>query len=117
MAATRDSSEPCSPPPFASLRSDPNSRAYYQRKRDQGKHHNQAILALAYRRILTLHAMIRNGTLYDPQPSAQLPAALDTPHRGTPLARHLMASYEDGEPHNRSGSPHDSLGWTDELPS
>ena len=26
---------------------------------------------LAHRRILTLHAMIRNGTLYDPQPSAQ----------------------------------------------
>ena len=48
---------------FASLRSDPVSRAYYQRKRDQGKRHSQAVLALAHRRILTLHAMIRNGTL------------------------------------------------------
>ena len=48
---------------FASLRSDPVSQAYYQRKRDQGKRHNQAVLALAHRRILTLHAMIRNGTL------------------------------------------------------
>ena len=38
---------------FASLRSDPVSRAYYQRKRDQGKRHNQAVLALAHRRILT----------------------------------------------------------------
>ena len=60
---------------FASLRSDPVSRAYYQRKRDQGKRHNQAVLALAHRRILTLHAMIRDGALYDPQPSTQLPAA------------------------------------------
>ena len=60
---------------FASLRSDPVSRAYYQRKRDQGKRHNQAVIALAHRRVLTLHAMIRNGTLYDPQPAAQLPTA------------------------------------------
>ena len=36
---------------FASLRSDPVSRAYYQRKRDQGKRHNQAVLALAHRRL------------------------------------------------------------------
>ena len=35
----------------------------------------QAVPALAHRRILTLHAMIRNGTLYNPQPSTQLPAA------------------------------------------
>ena len=60
---------------FASLRSDPVSQAYYQRKRDQGKRHNQAVLALAHRRILTLHAMIRNGALYDPQPATKLPAA------------------------------------------
>ena len=60
---------------FASLRSDPVSRAYYQRKRDQGKRHNQAVLALAHRRILTLHAMIRDGALYDPQPATKLPAA------------------------------------------
>ena len=58
---------------FASLRSDPVSQAYYQRKRQQGKRHNQAVLALAHRRILTLHAMIRNHTLYTPQPATKLP--------------------------------------------
>ena len=58
---------------FASLRSDPVSRAYYQRKRDQGKRHNQAVLALAHRRTPTLHAMIRNNTLYNPQPATKLP--------------------------------------------
>ena len=61
------------PSAFASLRSDPVSRAYYQRKRNQGKRHNQAVLALAHRRILTLHAMIRNNTLYNPQPATKLP--------------------------------------------
>ena len=61
------------PSAFASLRSDPVSQAYYQRKRQQGKRHNQAVLALAHRRILTLHAMIRNHTLYTPQPTTKLP--------------------------------------------
>ena len=59
--------------PSASLRSDPVSQAYHQRKRDQGKRHNQAILALAHRRIPTLHAMIRNNTLHNPQPATKLP--------------------------------------------
>ena len=67
---------------FASLRSDPVSRAYYQRKRDQGKRHNQAVLALAHRRILTLHAMIRDGALYDPQPATKLPHCHLTQHIG-----------------------------------
>ena len=35
----------------------------------------QAVLALAHRRILTLHAMIRDGALYDPQPATKLAAA------------------------------------------
>ena len=35
----------------------------------------QAVLALAHRRILTLHVMIRNNTLYNPQPTTKLPAA------------------------------------------
>ena len=35
----------------------------------------QAVLALAHRRILTLHAMIRSYTFYTPQPSTQPPAA------------------------------------------
>ena len=40
-----------------------------------GKRPGQAVIALAHRRVLTLHAMIRNGTLYDPQPAAQPPTA------------------------------------------
>ena len=55
---------------FAVIRTDPVSRAYYDRKRDQGKRHNQALIALAHRRLGVLHAMIRDGSLYDqPQPA------------------------------------------------
>ncbi|MFD1719902.1 IS110 family transposase [Georgenia deserti] len=50
---------------FASL-SDPTSRAYYDRKRAQGKRHNAALVCLARRRIDVLHAMLRNGAFYDP---------------------------------------------------
>lgn len=50
---------------FASIRFDPTSRAYYDRKRAQGKRHNQALIALAHRRLTVLFAMIRDGSLYD----------------------------------------------------
>lgn len=50
---------------FAVIRTDPVSRAYYDRKRTQGKRHNQAIIALAHRRLTVLYAMLRDGTLYD----------------------------------------------------
>ncbi|MDO5754022.1 IS110 family transposase [Arthrobacter sp.] len=49
---------------FAALK-DPLSRAYYDRKRAQGKRHNQALIALARRRRDVLFAMLRDGTLYD----------------------------------------------------
>jgi transposase len=50
---------------FASL-SQPESRAYYDRKRREGKHHVAAIVALARRRIDVLFAMLRDGTFYQP---------------------------------------------------
>lgn len=50
---------------FASIRFDPTSRDYYDRKRAQGKRHNQALIALAHRRLTVLFAMIRDGSLYD----------------------------------------------------
>ncbi|MDP9886033.1 transposase [Sinomonas atrocyanea] len=54
---------------FASL-SHPPSRVYYDRKRAQGKRHNQALIALARRRCDVLFAMLRDGTLYQPPASA-----------------------------------------------
>ena len=47
----------------------------HQRSHNGAAPPGQAVLTLAHRRILTLHAMIRNNTLYNPQPSTQLPAA------------------------------------------
>jgi transposase len=54
---------------FAALK-DPLSRAYYDRKRAEGKRHNQALIALARRRCDTLFAMLRDGTQYEPQTPA-----------------------------------------------
>ncbi len=48
---------------FSALR-DPISRAYYDRKVQQGKRHNQALIALARRRCDVLFAMMRDGTLH-----------------------------------------------------
>ncbi|WP_397495606.1 transposase [Rhodococcus sp. KBS0724] len=48
---------------FASL-PDPSSRAYYDRKRTEGKRHNAAILCLARRRCDVLYAMLTTGTTY-----------------------------------------------------
>jgi transposase len=57
---------------FASLRHAP-SRTYYDRKRAQGKRHNQAVLCLARRRVDVLHAMLTRGLAY--QAPAPMPKA------------------------------------------
>ena len=55
---------------FATLR-DPTSRAYYDRKRAEGKKHNAALICLARRRCDVLYAMLRNNTPYQhPAPQA-----------------------------------------------
>ncbi|CAM01828.1 transposase [Saccharopolyspora erythraea NRRL 2338] len=59
---------------FAAL-SDPVSRAYYQRKRDEGKKHNAALICLARRRCDVLFAMLRDKTCYQaPAPPQRDPA-------------------------------------------
>ncbi|MGF6537090.1 hypothetical protein OKW32_000376 [Paraburkholderia youngii] len=45
----------------------PVSRAYYARKLQHGKRHNQALIALARRRCDVLFAMLRDGTFYEPK--------------------------------------------------
>jgi transposase len=50
---------------FASLRSSAESRAFYDRKRAEGKRHTQALIALARRRVNVLWAMLRDGTTFE----------------------------------------------------
>ena len=56
---------------FTSLRADPASRAYYDRKRAEGKKHNAALICLARRKTDVLFAMIRDHQPYTPS----IPAA------------------------------------------
>lgn len=49
---------------FCALQRDPASRAFYDRKRSEGKRHHQALIALARRRINVLHAILRTRQPY-----------------------------------------------------
>ncbi len=55
---------------MVSLRGCPASKAYHDRKRGaEGKGHQQALLALARRRVNVLWAIIRDGQRYPSTPS------------------------------------------------
>lgn len=49
---------------FVATGCDPASKAFYRRKRSEGKRHHQAVLALARRRVNVLHAILRTRTPY-----------------------------------------------------
>lgn len=49
---------------LVAIRADPVSKAFYQRKRAEGKRHVQALIALARRRLNVLWAMLRDCTSY-----------------------------------------------------
>lgn len=49
---------------MAGLKSCPASRDYSDRKRGEGKGRNQALIALARRRVNVLWAIIRDGACY-----------------------------------------------------
>lgn len=49
---------------------DPLSRAFYDRKRREGKHHTQALIALARRRVTVIWTMLRRREVFDPDRKA-----------------------------------------------
>lgn len=49
-----------------SIQHRPDSRTFYDRKRAEGKKHNQAVLALARRRVNVMWALLRDHKLYTP---------------------------------------------------
>ncbi|KJL45006.1 IS110 family transposase [Microbacterium trichothecenolyticum] len=49
---------------FIAARNCPTSRAFYERKRSEGKSHKQALIALARRRINVIWAVLRDGTVF-----------------------------------------------------
>lgn len=55
---------------FASLCSSPGSRAFYDRKRAEGKRYIQALIALAHRRVNVIWAMLRDGTTFEARSAA-----------------------------------------------
>ncbi|MFI7434262.1 transposase [Micromonospora haikouensis] len=59
---------------FTAARECPTSRAYYEKKRAEGKNHRQAILALARRRVDVLWALIRDRKTFT-RPASVIRAA------------------------------------------
>ena len=51
---------------LTAIRYDPHSKAYYQRKRDEGKRPIPAIICLARRRTNVLYALIRDNRTWQP---------------------------------------------------
>lgn len=51
---------------FLSIRCDPASARFYDRKRKEGKRHTQAVMALARRRVNVLWALLRDDRCYQP---------------------------------------------------
>ncbi len=56
---------------FVATRHDPDARAYYQRKRAQGKKHNAAVICVARRRCNIILAMLKTRTPYQPRTQPQ----------------------------------------------
>jgi transposase len=60
---------------FVATQHDPDARAYYQRKRAEGKKHNAAVICVARRRCNLIYAMLTTATPYDPTRSTKLAEA------------------------------------------
>lgn len=53
----------------SSLKNSPASKAYYHRKRDEGRSHKQALISLALRRTNVIWTILRDRTPYQEPPS------------------------------------------------
>ena len=53
---------------FSASQHDPHARTYYQRKRNEGKNHNTAVINVARRRCDLILAILKNQTPYNPPP-------------------------------------------------
>lgn len=61
---------------FVATQHDPDARAYYQRKRSEGKRHNAAVVCVARRRCNIILAILKTQTPYQqPQPQTLLQTA------------------------------------------
>lgn len=60
---------------FVATQHDPDARAYYQRKRAEGKKHNAAVICVARRRCNLIWAMLTTATPYDPSRPKKLAEA------------------------------------------
>ena len=81
---------------FVAAQHDPDTRAYYLRKRAEGKRHNAAVICVARRRPNIIFAMLKTQTNHaspNPKPPKTYPERLDN-KTGTPPVYSALASIE-----------------------
>ncbi|MET7970876.1 transposase [Micromonospora sp. NPDC005305] len=71
---------------LSTLRMNGPSRDYYQRKRAEGRKHQQALIALARRRVDVLWALLRDNRCFQLQPPSTTPARHHQPPRALTTA-------------------------------
>lgn len=59
---------------LSSIRTEGPNREFYQRKRNEGLKHVQAVIALARRRVSVLWALLRDRRMFTPAPPTPLAA-------------------------------------------
>lgn len=81
---------------LTAIRCDPASRAYYQRKRNQGKRPIPATICLARRRTNVLYALIRDNRTWQPDSprslSRRLDIVIESPFSWALLARQAIGT-------------------------
>jgi transposase len=60
---------------FVATQFDPSAKAYYQRKRAEGKRHNAAVICVARRRCDLILTMLKDRAAYDPSRHHDIPIA------------------------------------------
>ena len=61
---------------FVARRHDPDAKVYYQRKRDEEKKHNAAVICVARRRCDLILTMLKTATDYDVNRHTELQKAV-----------------------------------------
>jgi hypothetical protein len=81
---------------LSSLKTTGPNRAFYDRKRAEGRRHHQALMALARRRVDVIWALLRDGrqfTATPPTPAAALDTLIEIPSRRAKLSVSARPTY------------------------
>ncbi len=98
---------------FVATQHDPAARAYYQRKRGEGKKHNAADICVARRRCDLILTMLKTVTPY--QPPRPSPSGLTTRQEHPPVETIIGLLGDDGQAQHKIDKPLSDVSHADVL--